>query len=291
MRHYADIIQRFFVVDGRMNFGRGQHLWPKILAKCYPSLLGLPADRILLCIVMRGVRNQAQFAAGGDDCGLDFVEVFCGSAWLTYELLAAGLNGCGFDYVHSSLHNALCSNGLRLILDAICTVRKHGLCWLATPCSSFTVLCRAQSQRDETNHWLGPDNPYEFVTVGNWLAEISSLICFLSYLLSLRFVIEQPTTSCMFQTPSLRGVLFYTHAERYVVYMGSYGGPTVKPLQLYSPWPAIRSLQTERPDLFGAESLVTRSESGSGFTGRKDLLTQSQQYTQDFGKAVANILI
>ena len=69
--------------------------------------------------------------------------------------------------------------------------------------------------------------------------------------------------------------------------MGAYNGPTVKPLELWSTCPCIGGLETGRPDMPEAESLVRRSR--SGFTGRKDLLQQSQIYTQEFGRAVAEI--
>ena len=93
-------------------------------------------------------------------------------------MLAGGYFGCAFDTVMSATHDALTSQGLRLLLDAVTCIRKFGMCWLATPCSSFTVLCRAQSKRMASNSFLGEANCYEYVKNGNFLLEISALIFF-----------------------------------------------------------------------------------------------------------------
>lgn len=284
MTHYETLINDFLAADASVNNGQAACLWPQILAMCYPALACKPLVHMMLALVFRGLRNQATQCSGH---ALDFVEVFCGEGWLTFEMLSAGWKGCGFDYVHSTSHDLHTSQGVRLILDSVCCIRKFGLCWLATPCSSFTVMCRHQSARLPENGYLGPEDPYQFVKDGNALMECSALVYFVCYLLSIHVTLEQPTTSVMSLCASLKGVLFFTNAVRYKVYMGAYNGPTVKPLELWSTWPCIGGLETGRPDMPEAESLVCRSR--SGFTGRKDLLQQSQIYTQEFGRAVAEI--
>ena len=90
----------------------------------------------------------------------------------------------------------------------------------------------------------------------------------------------------MLDCPSLKGVAFFTRAIRYKTFMGAFSGPSEKPLELLSTWFAIKDLEREKPLMF-SEPLVTRSE--SGFTGRKDVLQQSQVYTQQFGRAVCEV--
>ena len=90
----------------------------------------------------------------------------------------------------------------------------------------------------------------------------------------------------MLACPSLKGVAYFTRATRYKTFMGAFSGPSEKPLQLLSTWFAIKELEREKPYIF-SEPLVTRSE--SGFTGRKDLLGESQIYTQQFGRAVCDV--
>ena len=283
VNHYEAIINQFLAVDSTVNHGRAAWLWPKLLGMCYPALACKNLVQMLLCLVFRGLRNQ-----GGNGLKLDFVEIFAGKAWLSHQMLAGGFHGCAFDYVFSQAHDALTSAGLRLYLDAVSCVRpKKGLVWLATQCSSFTVLCRHQSQRMPENQFLGVAGGYAFVHTGNHLAEISSLIYFLCYLLSVWVALEQPLSSCMMETPSLVGVLLFSHSIRVQTYMGAFQGPTVKPLQIRTTWAALGALEREKPWMEQAESLVTRS--ASGFTGRKALLHESQVYTKCFGKAICDI--
>lgn len=283
VNRYRDLINHFLAADAQINGGRAAWLWPKILSMCYPSFEGKTLEDMILSLVFRGLGNQAH---GCNGQLFDFCEIFAGQGWLTYEMLAGGYFGCAFDTVMSATHDALTSQGLRLLLDAVTCIRKFGMCWLATPCSSFTVLCRAQSKRMASNSFLGEANCYEFVKNGNFLLEISALIFFLCYLLSVWVTLEQPKNSCMLACPSLKGVAYFTRATRYKTFMGAFSGPSEKPLQLLSTWFAIKELEREKPYIF-SEPLVTRSE--SGFTGRKDLLGESQIYTQQFGRAVCDV--
>ena len=282
--HYDALISQFLAMDAEVNAGRAAWLWPKILAATYPALASLSINRMILSLLVRGLLNQSSRCNGQL---LDFVEIFAGAGWLTHEMLRGGFLGVAFDYVMNASHDVLNSCGLRLVLNAVCQIRKFGLCWLATPCSSFTVLCRCQSRRMPENGYLGEADGYNFVKTGNYLMEISSLIYFLCYLLSIWVALEQPQNSCMMDCASLKGVALYCNAKRYLTYMGSFGGPTVKPLQILSTWEKLRGLERPRPSMVEAESLVVRSE--KGFTGRKDLLHQSQVYTQLFGCAVCEI--
>ena len=134
---------------------------------------------------MRGLRNQMGTSP------FDFAEVFCGVGNLTREMIRGGFRGSGFDNVHSSLHDALTGDGLRLIIDAVTSLKRKGLLWLGTPCSSFVVLCRCQSQRSAANQWLG-DTTRRFVMCGNALMEASALLYFLASSLQLLAVLEQP---------------------------------------------------------------------------------------------------
>ena len=175
MNRYRAVINHFLAADAQINDGRAAWLWPKILSMCYRSFGGKSLEDMILCLVFRGLQNQAH---GCNGQLFDFVEFFSGQGWLTYEMLAGGFCGCAFDNVMSASHDALTSQGLRLFLDAVTCIRKFGMCWLATPCSSFTVLCRAQSRRMASNSFLGEANCFEFVQSGNFLLEVSSLIFF-----------------------------------------------------------------------------------------------------------------
>ena len=230
---------------------------------------------------MRGVKNQQR-----GDQAFEFIEIFAGRGNLTLELLCAGFNGSGYDIDFDRAHNALTSHGLRLILDNLGCVKRRGLCWLATRCSSFVVLCRHQSQRQESNGWLG-DVSRMFVRTGNHLMEISSIIFLVAYLLGLYPVLEQPTSSVMPSCWTFQTVYRFTASRKFVTYMGCFGGASQKPLQLLSPWNRIGLLQREKPTHMISEPLVRRHD--GQFTGHKDLLADSQVYTRLFGRAVKDI--
>lgn len=283
VQHYEAVIHGFLRCDDALNGGRAAWLWPRVLSLCYPVLATRHLVHQLLSLVLRGLRNQPSVLH-------DFAEIFAGKAWLTYELLAGGFVGSGFDIGFSAAHNCLDSKGMRLILDCVATVKQFGLVWIACPCSSFTIMCRHQSQRLPENSWLGIGaESFQFVKEGNSLMELSSLVYFVCYLLSVWVVLEQPNTSCLPQCPSFKGVLHYTRSARFVTYMGAYGGPTVKPLQLMTTWNSIRDLVRAKPELGLSSDLVERDGDSGAFTGNRELLRESQMYTQSFGKAVTEI--
>lgn len=282
VQFYVGILESFFRCDAVVNDGRAARLWPPILHACYEELKGKGIVMTLVSLVMRGYQNQVN---GG--VLHHFMEVFAGVGNLSKELLRCGYLGSAFDSEYMSAHNLLSSYGIKLVIDCLTSIRRGGLLWLGTPCSSFVILCRCQNERCEENMFLGNVNKL-FVQLGNCLAEISSILFLLGYMLGIRTVVEQPGSSCLFRMPSMSGVVHFCRATKYVTYMGQFNGPSCKPLQLYSGWPAIAGLERPRPDFLQSDvQLATRD--GSGFTGRKDLLVESQIYTPCFARHVAQI--
>ena len=273
-------INKFLLLDQQTNDGHIVGVWPTILAMCYPFLANKHLRDSLLIIVLRGLHNKVKSNA------YHFVEVFAGCANLTLELLRGGYRGSAFDIVFESCHNALSRDGLRLLLDAITSVRDRGLVWLATQCSSWVVLCRHQSQRYEANGFLG-DVRRPFVVLGNHLMEISCLLFLVAHLVGLHVVLEQPGSSVMPLCRSMRSVLELTTSRKFSTYMGAFNGPSQKQLQLWSPWPKVALLERAKPVGMVCEPLVRHH--GDQFTGYKDKLAESQQYTCEFGQAVMEI--
>lgn len=273
-------INKFLLLDQQINDGHIFNVWPAILSMCYPFLAHKHLRDCLIIVVLRGWHNKMKLNA------YHFVEVFAGCANLTLELLRGGYRGSAFDIVFESCHNALSRNGLRLLLDAITSLREGGLVWIATQCSSFVVLCRHQSQRCEANGFLG-NTQRPFVVLGNHLMEISCILFLVAHLVGLHVVIEQPGSSVMPLCRSMRSVLEVTTSRKFSTYMGSFNGPSVKPLQLWSPWPKVALLEREKPVGIVTDPLVIHH--GDQFTGCKDKLAESQQYTCEFGQAVMEI--
>ena len=280
---FQNLIVEFLNLDSQFHAGHAANLWPKILALAYPFLNGKCLSECLVLLVLRGRRNQMKHGAH------DFGEIFAGCANLTKEMIRGGYCGSAIDMIYDQSQNVLVGNGLRLVLDSISCIKYGGLLWLATKCSSFVVLCRAVSQRNAENHYLG-DTGRAFVSEGNNLMEITAMLYLIAFLCGLMPVLEQPSSSVLPGCLSMKLVLIFTKALKCTTYLGCFGGPSQKPLQLWSPRPCIYMLQRARPvDMF-SEPLVRRhGDDDHQFTGHKDLLVQSQQYTEEFGKAIMDM--
>ena len=147
---YEQMINRFLQCDAAMNSCRAAKLWPCVLSLCYPAIATMNLCHKLRCIILRRFRNQ-QTGNGLKD----FCEVFSGAGRLSMDLLRAGFHGSAFDVCYSESQNALDSTAFSMFMDALCSPKKYGMLWLGTPCSSFTVLCRYQSDRNEANNFIG----------------------------------------------------------------------------------------------------------------------------------------
>ena len=157
-------------------------------------------EQQLSALVMRGWYHQRQ---------LDYAEFFAGHAELSRAALEGGLNGLTLDKLRG--HDVLTGEGLRLWLATLTMVKQGGLAWFAPPCNSWVILCRAQSSRTYENEFLGDDHRY-FVEEGNILGDITAMMCLLAFLLSIDFVIEQPSSSVLFQSACMKGMLEVTGA-------------------------------------------------------------------------------
>jgi hypothetical protein len=281
---HSKLIDDFMRSDAASG-GEAMRQWPSILRLSYPSFRTWDLPQMLLSLILRGFRNQQ---TSDPACPHDhFCEAYSGTGNLTRECLRMGLRGSAFDWVYEAEEHNLCSSkGVRLVLDCISGLCWHGLLWIACECSSFTVLCRAVSCRHEGNGFLG-DTSRNFVATGNLLMCVSSLFYFISYALQVYVVLEQPQNSCLQFCEPICGVFRFTGTVAFRVYLGSYGSPSVKPLSLFTTWKNIQRLESSKPKC--ESQLVTRDESGA-FTGIKDELFKSQEYTASFARCVAHLL-
>ena len=126
-----------------------------------------------------------------------------------------------------------------------------------------------------------------FVLEGNVLADLSAMLLLLAVLLGLHDGFEQPVSSVAPESVCMLGVLRFIQSDKTITYHFCFGGPTLKPLQLWSSQPWMQQMQRSKPyDAGGSDfQLAERGEDGS-FTGVKDLLVESQQYTIQFGRHV-----
>lgn len=287
----------------RMDFENGEVAvdnWPRLLRAAYPPQgpqwrgagcqpLALPRgkdlEEMLLVLVMRTYRNRAM--PGGQCRRVSSIEYFSGLAALTRAHLARGLQASRFDKVHGEHHDCLTPLGLAGWLDENAFTVEHALEWLGTQCSSWVVVCRCQSQRTSANGFWG-NTGREFVRKGNEQMIITSLIFLVACLRQNLPVLEQPLNSVMPRARPLLTVFQFVGASKTVTYLASFGGETVKPLQLWHVGPAYGALRRAYPIRFKAKfALVNRR--GKRFSGKKGILKASQAYPPAFGAAVAAI--
>ena len=273
-------IARFVDYDAMFGGGRASAKWPGYLEVAFPWMAGWTLEKMVTALVVRCWYHRMCGTAS-----LDYVEFFCGHANLSRAAIEQGMTGVSLDKCANPLHNVLEGHGLRLFLLALTATKEGALEWVGCPCNSFVVLCRAQSQRTPCDMHLGDESKY-FVLEGNTLGDLSAMLLFLGYLLCLVECLEQPANSVLPESACAKATLRYIQAERTITYHICFGGATLKPLQLWSGDPFIRALERERPDVGAADGgLVHRDDEGA-FTGDKELLKESQQYSKQFGQAV-----
>ncbi|CAL1143015.1 unnamed protein product [Cladocopium goreaui] len=273
-------IDRFCQYDDHCSGGRAQMLWPKYLCTAFPWMQGWCLKDMLTALCVRTWSNRERGVAR-----LQFIEYFCGTANLSRAAIEKGYVGVALDYLLNSDHDVLQAAGLRLWLLAMASAKPGALCWLGLPCSSFVILCRSVSLRSIDNSWLGNESA-RFVLEGNVLADLSALLLLLAVLLDLHDGLEQPLNSVAPESGSLAAVLQFIGSQKNVTYHFCFGGPTLKPLQLWSRQPWMTLMQRNKPYVRKSEfQLAERGEDGS-FTGVKELLVESQQYSIQFGRHV-----
>ena len=279
-------LNRFFAYDAAVFDSSCAKAWKPMLQKTFPGwMLQGPGPEVvdmLMAIVHRSLHNRHLGSSN-----LDYIEYFSGNGELSKAAIRCGLDGMSFDVVYTPAHDALSRRGLRLFLAALCGTKPGSLNWFGTVCSSFVVLCRAQSLRNLSNGFHGDTNRL-FVQIGNGLAAVSALLFLVSAIIGNVPALEQPMNSCMPQMTVMNCVLTFYRSYRIVTYHGAFGGETCKPLQILSPSSKIMSLTRSKPYIDNDDdnsALVTRDDSGA-FTGRKHQLCQSQAYTREFGEAV-----
>lgn len=267
-------------------------MWPAFFCQAYPFLRGATSClEMMVLVAERFLFNLVNF---NELDQLEFIEFCAGRACLSREMLRAGFHqGAALDIIYHPHHDMLTPQGLRTWFDALVASRRKSLHWYATRCSSFVPLCVSQSMRYEENSYYG-DRSRRWVEEGNLQMEITSMMMFFSFLLGCIPALEQPTGSVLPKLPSLRNVLWFFDFKKTVTYMGSFGGPTSKPLQIWHPSSGPGSLfaAIARPRPDGLDNLALKGESSDGnhtYTGNKEMLTESEHYTPEFGACVAQI--
>ena len=235
-------VARFLKLD-QENYGRALACWPALIVAAMPDLRCSPdrLDLMLESIAMMCLRNR-----GAGNAKHDFVEYSAGSGMVTLQNLIAGFHGVGLDKIYDRSQDNTTGPGLRLWINEFSLTKVGAFVWFGTQCSSYTALCKNNSQRGAANLFLG-DESKEFVKTGNTQMTITALLMLVSFLVENLAVLEQSAGSTMPKTPPLNVVLKFANAKRVVTWHGAFGAATAKPLQIWSNSAIIEKLRREKP--------------------------------------------
>jgi hypothetical protein len=203
-------VDAFLRMDAEKLDGLAAKTWQALIEAAYPELMGKSVQHMLLLFVGRTLRNRAVLTSKLRKC----IEYFAGDSELMKAHLEMGFSGCTrWDKVFSELHDVEENGALRMWLDDLGLSAVGCLTWLGTQCSSFLVVCMAQSMRQIDNLYRG-DAGRSFVEEGNRLLGITSLIWFLSWLQDGHPALEQPANSVLPKAEPLASVLSFTCAKK-----------------------------------------------------------------------------
>ena len=218
---------------------------------------------------------------------LHMVDVFAGAGGLRRAMEEKELRAFAFDVTVDSEHNILADGGLAVLLESIVRVLPGGLVWLGPPCSSWVWLSRAVTQRSFTNP--GGDETRADVRVANRIAEVVAKITQVCDACGVYWVIEQPSTSLLWQYAPIHNILQKSTVRRVSVELGRVGAQSLKPLVLYgtAPWLVefARDVRARPRPLALARLCRRRGRWVAGITGS---LRRSAHYPPMFCSMVAS---
>ena len=279
-----NVLEDFHQLDVSTNGSLASLRWCPLLSEAFPEMQGWRLVDMLTALVLCGWKTRAELRHADQ---FDFVEYFAGKGNLSRECIKCGWLGMAIDVLYSEEHDLMTPSGLRLALEGIFSCKMNALNWLATRCSSFVPLCQSQAKRYEENRLMG-DCSKQFVRDGNALMDVTALLYLLSFLLGNNAVVEQPRGSKLPKCATLALVLRFSNSQMTTTYGAAFGQNSLKPFQLWSNSRRIEQMARARPDVALEFKLADSDASDGRYTGKKDLLKQSEIYTREFGAAVVN---
>jgi hypothetical protein len=265
--------------------------WQQMLGSAYPSMRDLDVGQQIYNLAREALQS---LNAHPNEHDKNCLEYWSGSGMITLFHLRKGMAAKQFDKKNEGNYDCTTPIGLRLWLDALLyEAASDATVWIATECSSFSSVCRAVSKRHKNNEYAG-DCSRDFVVNGNKQMVVASILFFISWLISLHPIVEQPKPSCMQKARPLKDVLEFTGASCTNTWLGAFEAPSPKPLQLWHPPENLFSQLQRRKPANKLESLVTTSASKRGrraFSGRKVAMKNSQVYPPRFAFAVAKLTL
>ena len=216
---------------------------------------------------------------------LDFVEVFAGQGNMTKAFLALGMAAEQFETLEGPGQDLTTLNGLCAVIIMVLRVKEGGLVWLAPPCNLFSWMSSSVHKRSKLN----PRGNLSLPTVrrSNKIARIAAGLVRLAHALKVRVAVENPRNSGLFRYHPMKKALQMCRAEKNLTWLGPFGCPIPKPLELHGNARFLPRLVRSKPCMmdFNADDYYDVSLTGE-VTGKRKL-QETAVYPVAFGQAVA----
>ena len=168
-------------------------------------------------------------------------------------------------------------------------LKVRALAHSAIVCSNLVYLCRAKTERCDTNQFWG--NPaFQKVRDANMMIQRMMLVWIVLVCRRVRWMNEQPGSSCLRFIPHMKHIPSpYGGSETKEVhgFMGSFGSRTQKPTYWSGDCEFIGNMKQPlpSPSSFAKTDLVVFRPDGR-VTGRKHEVKKTQEYTDAYGEHV-----
>ena len=172
------------------------------------------------------------------DRHLDFLEVFSGEQSVSNGLRHLGFHGLSVDYLDNPFYDVAQPGGFLMCVRAVLCMKVGALLFLAPPCATWIWITRHSTSRSK-------DMPHGSGDAADIANIIVMRVCYLIALassLGVRVVVEQPSSSILWDFPCMRDVARWLSFDWVTADMGAYGAPTKKTLTFGGTLPNLGTL-------------------------------------------------
>ena len=220
---------------------------------------------------------------------LDCFEAWAGESEICKHMLAEGLAAKASDISFGGASHDICQPaGLAAWHSNLLRVRPGGLLWQGVDCKSFVFVSRRFSKRTRDDPFGDVSRP--FVVHGNYFSLVAVWFMLIASFLEVWSALEQPRSSNFPFLPYVDAALQELGIDIVHTHLGSYKGPSAKPIKVYTSALFLVDLWAPRPPAHGLLKLVRRNKKPKRVDGMRKALTMSAKYPKHFGWAVARLL-
>ena len=218
---------------------------------------------------------------------LDALELFAGRGEVSIALTDVSFQVETIDALDGRAEsNILSFRGLCNIVRLLLRIRIGGLLWLAPPCATWVYMSSSWHQRSPENRFRG-NRRWLDIRESNSMAVLVAALISLATWRQVSLIMEQPSSSTLFQYGPVRQALRAVQAGSLVTYLRSFckDFPIVKPLKLAftCPW-AVHLARNMPLNRSPVEEAYCRDASNDTVTGGP-LLASTSAYPPEFAKA------